>query len=64
MQQSEPAIEQMVRLKQAFNANPPRHIVPNAAQDLKTLWGLWESFIIIDNLLYLGEIHQIMKSYC
>lgn len=52
MQQSESAIKQMVRLKQTFNAKPPRHIVLNASQELKTLWGLWESLILIDNLLY------------
>lgn len=52
MQQSEPAIKQMVRLKQTFNAKQSRHIVLNASQYLKTLWGLSKSLIIIDNLLY------------
>ena len=52
MQQSEPAITQMIKLKETFITRPPHHIVLDGSQYLKTLWGLWESFKVLDNILY------------
>ena len=42
----------MIELKQTYVTKPPRHIVLDASQDLKTLWGLWESLTMLDNILY------------
>ena len=40
MQQSEPAITQMKKLKETFITKLINHIVQDASKDLKTLWGL------------------------
>ena len=52
MQQAEPAIRDILRLKEVFITKPPRHTVLDASQDLKTLWGLWESLTVVNNILY------------
>ena len=52
MQQSDSAIKKMIKLKETFITKPPRHVVLDASQELKTLWGLWESLTVLDNILY------------
>ena len=52
MQQSESAIKKNIKLKETFITKPSRHIVLDAPEDLKTLWALWESFTVLDNILY------------
>lgn len=52
MQQSEPAITQMIKLTETFITKLIRHIVLDASQDLKTLWGLCESLTVLNSILH------------
>lgn len=51
-QHQEPAIRQIMNLKENYSVKPPRNVVLDAAPDLKTYYGLWESLIVKNNMLY------------
>ncbi|KAK3099399.1 hypothetical protein FSP39_003829 [Pinctada imbricata] len=51
-QSDDPDIGRIVTLKQSYVNKPPKEAVENANQMCKTLWGLWESLKMQNDLLY------------
>lgn len=51
-QHQEPAIRQFIHLKENSMVKPPRSVVLDASPDLKTFYGLWESLIVNNHMLY------------
>jgi hypothetical protein len=51
-QQKEPSFRKFIKLKEDVPTKPPRQVLLDVSQSLKSLWGLWDSHVIVENILY------------
>ena len=52
LQRKDVAIGRIVKLKSEYHEKPSRNTINAETQEVKTLWGLWETLLVKDGVLY------------